>query len=217
MLKSIGALIIFFCLIYFSFDSFAESKMGKARLFLGSTQTKPEELNTDLTAQSLKEATLNNSFGVEITFPFSDRFNAGLRYAKRVISQDEVNGSSVTDYRVAIDQDIMAAIGRYLFYKGDIFNVDAVLGVGIGNSKYEIKSATQDGSMTKQGSSYSMGGIGVSIGSGKYHFLMEAGYDSQKLSDFKETGTLNGNISSIDLSGPYFTIGFLFDGIPISM
>lgn len=217
MSKLTGAVIIFISFVSFSFSSFGESKMGKARLFLGSTQIKPEELNTDLTAQSLKEASLNNAFGVEITFPFSDRFNGGLRYAKRIISQDELDGSALTDYRVAINQDIMAAVGRYLFYKGEVVNVDAVLGAGIGNTKYEIKSATQDGSMTKQASTYSMGGIGLSIGHGKYHFLMEAGYDSQKISGLKETGTLNGNISTIDLSGPYFTIGLLFDGIPISM
>ena len=221
MLQRVTELLILFTLSFFAYTASGAERMGQARLFLGSAQIKPTELNTELSAQGLKNADLNNQFGVEITFPFSDNLNGGLRYAKHLISQDEANGSSATDYHMTLDQDVAALVGRYAFFKTEIIRLDVVLGVGGSNTTYEIKTATQNGSLTKTGSPfatlYSLGGISMAIGHGNYHFILESGYESQKADGFEKTGTINNNVSSIDLSGPYLTIGFMFDGIPISM
>ena len=222
MPQRIRTLIIVSILFFYNYAAYGEERMGQARLFLGSTQIAPTELNTELTAQGLKKTDLNNLFGMEITFPFSDKLNSGLRYAKRIISEGgDANGSLTTGYRGALDQDVAAFVGRYAFYKTEGVRLDVVLGIGGSNTNYKIKTATQDGSLTKTGSPfatlYSMGGISIAIGHGKYHFILEAGYDSQKVDGFEKAGNINNNVSSVDLSGPYLTIGLMFDGIPISM
>ncbi len=221
-MNQILTVLIFISLNIFSLSATAtsEDRLGQARLFLGSTQTQPTELNTELAAQGLKKVDLNNKFGVEITFPFSDKLSGGLRYSKYLISQDEINSSSATDYKVGIDQDIAALVGRFIFYKTEFLHLDTVLGVGGSNTNYEIKTATQNGSLTKKGtpfaSLYSTGGVSLALGKEKYFFVIEGGYESQKIDSFDRSGTINSNVKSIDLSGPYLTIGFMFEGIPIS-
>ena len=106
----------------------ASEKMGQARLFLGSTQIKPTALNTELSAQGIKNADLNNQAGVEITFPVVDNVNLGLRYSKRLISQDD--SAPATDYRAELNQDVAAFVARYAFLKTEVVRLDIVAGVG---------------------------------------------------------------------------------------
>ncbi len=219
-MNPVKLLLIFISLNIFSHTAISEERVGQARLFLGSTLIQPTELNTELTAQGLKKADLNNKFGIEITFPLSNRFSGGLRYSKHLISQDEINSNSSTDYKVGIDQDIAALVGRFAFYKTEFLHLDAVVGVGGSNTTYEIKTATQNGSLTKKATPfatiYSTGGLSLAVGKGKYYFVIEAGYDSQKIDGFDRAGTINTNVKNIDLSGPYLTIGLMFNGIPIT-
>ena len=126
----IKLLLTFISLNIFSQIALSEDRMGQARLFLGSTQIQPTELNTELTAQGLKKADLNNKFGIEITFSLSDKLSGGLRYSKHLISLDEINSNSSTDYKFGIDQDIAAFVGRFVFYKTEFLHLDAVVGVG---------------------------------------------------------------------------------------
>lgn len=199
----------------------AADRMGQARLFLGSTQVSPSELNTEMTAQGIKNVNLNNQFGVEITFPIKNYFNAGLRYSRRIISQDEETNGSNTDYLLSINQDVMAGVIRVPLMKNEYTVLDVVVGVGGSNTDYSIKTATQDGSLTKKSTPfatmYSTAGVSFGVGKGKYFFVIEAGYDSQKVDGFERSGNINNNVNSIDLSGAYLTIGFMFDGIPVSM
>ena len=206
-------------LFLFGLQSIAAEKQGQARLFLGSTQVTPKQLNTELTAQSLKNVDLNNQAGVEITFPVASILNVGLRYSKRLISQDEKPTNANTDYKVELTQDVAAAVARISLFRSDFVIVDGMLGFGGSNSIYTIKTASQDGSLKKEGSpfasTYSTAGISLGLGKDKYFFTMEAGIDSNKVDHFKRSGTMNTNVQSIDLSGGYFVIGFMFDGIPI--
>lgn len=212
-------MILSFLLILTTAKTLAAEKNGQARLFFGSTQVKPSGLNTELTAQGIKNVDLNNQAGVEITFPTTDRLNLGLRYTKRLISQDD--SVAATDYMAEINQDVAALVARYVFLKTDIVRLDAVVGVGGSNTSYTLKTATQDGGLSKTGSPfatlYSTAGVSMAIGKGKFYFVLEGGMDSQKAESLERTGTINNNVTEIDLSGAYFNIGLMFDGIPIKM
>jgi hypothetical protein len=205
--------------LYFGTVAFGAERSGQARLFLGSTQIKPTSLNTELTAQGIKAADLHNQAGVEITFPVVDNLNLGLRYSKRLISQDGL--VPTTNYRAELNQDVAAFVARYGFFKTDFIRLDAVVGVGGSTTSYLIKSATQDGELNKKGSPfaslYSTAGVSVSVGKGKFYFVIEGGIDSQKIDGFEKSGNINNNVSEIDLSGGYFNIGLMFDGIPIKL
>lgn len=198
---------------------FSAERMGQARLFLGSTQTKPSELNTELTAQGLKKVELNNQYGVEITFPVMTYLNVGLRYSKRLISQDEETDGGSTDYKISVNQDVADLIARVPIYKSDYIRFDGVVGVGGSNTKYEIKTASQDGTLEKKGSPFaslhSLAGLSFGLGKGQFYFVVEAGYDLNKVDGFERSGTVNNNVNTVDLSGGYFSLGLMFDGIPI--
>lgn len=201
--------------------AFSAERMGQARLFVGTTKTSPSEVNTELTAQGLKKIDLNNQYGVEVTFPVATYLNVGLRYSKRLISQDEESNGADTDYKIGINQDVADLIARVPFYTSDILRFDAVVGAGGSNTKYEIKSATQNGELEKKGSpfgaAHGVAGLSFGVGKGKFYFVVEAGYEMNKVDSFERTGTINSNVGTVDLSGGYVTIGLMFDGIPISM
>ena len=197
----------------------AAERTGQARLFLGSTQVSPSQLNTELAAQGLKKVDLNNQLGMEVTFPLNDTISYGLRYNRRLISQDELNSDPTTDYKVQVDQDVMAGVLRINALKHDFVRLDAVLGIGGSNTEYKIKTATQDGSLTKKGTPaaalYTTAGVSLSLGAGKYFFVVEGGYEQNKVDGFDKSGTMNSNVDTLDFTGGYFSLGFMFDGIPI--
>ncbi|AZZ36081.1 hypothetical protein CIK05_04500 [Bdellovibrio sp. qaytius] len=199
--------------------AFSSDRMGQARLFFGSTTASPSELNTELTAQGLKNVDLNNQAGLEITFPVMTYLNFGMRYTKRLISQDEVANAASTDYKVEMNQDVADLVARIPFYKSDFVRLDGVIGAGGSNSKYEIKTATQDGELEKKGTPFAtphaLAGLSLGLGKDKYYFVIEAGYDMNKVDGFTRSGTINNNVNTVDLSGGYLTLGLMFDGIPI--
>ena len=206
-------------LTIFTQFAFAADEKGQARLFIGSTKFDSQELNTELTAQGIKNMDMINQYGVEITFPTFNYLNLGLRYTKHNMLQDELTSSSATNFEAQIDQDAMMAVARIPFYKNDIVHVDAFAGVGGSNTSYKIKTATQDGELEKKSSlfatPYYAMGASVAVGYKQYFFIFEGGYESNKVDGFSKSGNINNNISTIDLSGSYVTIGFMFDGIPI--
>jgi len=210
--------LILFILLFGSYLQAGE-RTGQARLFLGSAQVSPTQLNTEMTAQGLKQVDLNNKFGLEITFPLNDVISYGLRYNVRIISQDEATSNSATDYTVQIEQQNMAGVLRVNLLKKDYIRLDAVLGAGGSNTEYKIKTATQDGSLTKKGtpaaSLYTTAGASLAVGAGKYFFVIEGGYEQNKIDGFDRSGNINSNVDTLDLSGSYISIGFMFDGIPI--
>jgi len=193
----------------------ADMGMGQGRLFLGSTKTAPTELNTELTAQGIKNVDLNNSFGVEITFPTFQYLQLGLRYTHHLIGQDETNADPSTDYKASLTQDSMMGIARVPFFKSDFVHMDIFVGAGVSASAFTLKTASQDGKLEKATTPNLAAGASLSFGYKKYFLTLEGGYESNKLEDFKRTGNINSNVTAMDLSGSYFLIGFMFDGIPI--
>ena len=96
---------------------------------------------------------------------------------------------------------------------------DVFGGAGGSNTNIKIKTASYDGELDGTAGSnwYSTPYVatGASLGLGFNHILLyfEGGYESNKVKDFKKTGTVNPNINTLDLSGSYFLVGIMFDGI----
>ncbi|MNL88607.1 hypothetical protein D3C87_2184120 [compost metagenome] len=47
--------------------------------------------------------------------------------------------------------------------------------------------------------------------------VFEGGIESNKVKDLKSSGTVNSSIDTLDLSGSYFSLGLMFDGVPGSV
>lgn len=211
-------MIVWIMLIVIGFNSitFAKEDLGQARLFLGSTPIKPTKLNTELTTQGIKNLELLNQFGVEITFPTFKVLQTGLRYTRHYAHQDELVSNDVTNYRAEITQDSMMGIVRYPFFKRDHVLIDIFLGAGAGTTTYSQRDATKDGKLTNSGSLVYAGGASLAVGYDKYFLFFETGYEGNKVGKFKKSeDSFNSTIESLDMSGTYFTIGLMFDGIPI--
>lgn len=193
----------------------------QGRVFIGSAVVDPVNLNAELTAQGLKEVDLMPQLGVEILYPVLKYVDVGLRYTKRNISRDELVSVSSTEFESQIDQDSALAMVRVPFLKTEIVRMDVFAGFGGTNTTYKIKNATQDGELARKdanswfSSSYSAYGGSVAIGYKQFYFVVEGGIESNEVKGFKSTGTIN-SLSAIDLSGTYFTVGLMFDGISAS-
>lgn len=191
----------------------------QARLFAGSTAINPSNLNQELANQNIKDFKSIANYGVEITYPVLKFLDAGMRYTKRSAFQDEVNSSSNTSYEATLSQDSILLLTRAPLLKTDIVRLDAFVGVGGSNTTLTLKTATQDGELSKRetndwlASPYASYGASLAIGYRQFYFIIEAGYETNKVDSFKRSGNINNNIQNIDLSGGYASIGLLFDGI----
>lgn len=192
----------------------------QGRVFAGVTSVDPSNMNQELRAQNLQEFKSISKFGAEITFPVASYLNVGIGYAKRYMSKDETDSSPSTDYQALINQDAVLLLARVPFIKTDIFRADVFAGVGGSNTTLTIKTASQDGELTKRegndwfASLYASYGASVAVGYKNVYFIVEGGFESNKVDSFKRNGTINGNIQTVDLSGPYVMVGLMFDGIP---
>lgn len=199
----------------FSMSVFAADK-GQGRLFLGSTSISPKDVNTEIESEGLAPFDMINQFGVEITLPVKFA-NAGFRYTTRMMTEEEAVANPVTDYQAEISQQVFAGILRAPLKSGDMVQFDVFVGAGVTSSDLKIKTLAQDGTIEKKGYSSPMAvaGASVSLGFKSVFFTIEAGYEHNKVTGLKETGTVSGNIDEFDFSGSYLTIGLMFDGVPV--
>ena len=192
---------------------------AQARLFVGVTSVNPTNVNETTETQGLQKIDKSTQLGVEITYPVTSYLNLGIRYSKRIISLDENPSNEATDYYVKADQDALLLLARTTFAKSDTFRADVFAGVGGTNSTLKIKTASQDGELTSSAgegwanSPYAAAGISAAVGYKQFFLVFEGGYEYNKVSSFKRSGTASSAIDTMDLSGAYFTIGLMFDGI----
>lgn len=211
--KRIIATIVFVSL--FCTFSYAADR-GQGRLFLGSTQIEPKDVNDALEAENMKKLDMINQYGVEITLPVLKFAQAGFRYTQRMVKEEEATPSSTTDYQTELTQQIFAGVLRAPLVDRDYFKFDVVLGAGATGTELKLKTGSLDGSLDKKGFSSPMAFAGASIAVGykNFFFTIEAGYEQNKVSKLKATN-LTTNADDLDLSGGYLTVGLLFDDVPV--
>lgn len=214
--------LVFIFMVFQTDLVFASNFPVTARFFIGQTKVDPVNLNTEMTAQSLKKIDAVSQLGLEATYSVFKYLDFGIRYTKRYVNQDELTNNPATDYHGQIDQDSVLLLARVPFFRTNIVRADIFGGVGGSNTTFKIKTATQDGELTRRESNdwfatpYASFGASVGIGYKKFFLVAEGGLETNKVNKFKRTGTVNTNIDNIDLSGSYFTIGLMFDGLSAS-
>ncbi len=207
---------------FFPIVSLAKEFPVQARLFAGNSAADPKDLNDELTAQSLDQMKKITFFGAEATYVAARYLNVGFRYTKRMVDVDEVGSGIGTDYSARLDQDSVMAIARLPVIRTKFFFIDAFGGVGGTNTTFKIKSATQDGELSKREANdwfarpvLAYGGS-FGLGYDKFFIAGEVGMENNKVDGFKRSGTVNNNVEVIDLTGSYFMISLIFNGVPAS-
>lgn len=197
----------------------ADFMMVQGRVFLGGTSVNPQNFNSAIEADGLKKLDKVTNYGAEITFPTFRFLELGARYTRRQFTQEENPVNATTDYAARGTQNSYLLLARIPFAKSSMFRFDVFGGVGGSNTNIKIKTASYDGELSRSAGSnwYATPYVatGASLGLGFKHILLyfEGGYESNKVKNFKTSGTVNPSINNLDLSGSYFLVGLMFDGI----
>ena len=197
--------------------SFAQAEdRGQGRLFIGSTQIDPKDVNDALEAQSMKKLDMINQMGVEITLPALKFLQAGFRFTHRLVKEEEATPNAATDYSTDVTQQVFAGVVRAPIVSRDYFKFDVVAGAGATSTEVKLKTGAVDGSLDKKGFSSPMAfaGASVAVGYKSFFFTIEGGYEYNKVSGMKATNIPNA-AEDLDLSGGYLTVGLLFDNVPV--
>lgn len=206
--------------LFMSAPAFAAEIPVQARLFAGMTPVSPDSLNDNLVSQGMKKIEGVTQLGVEITYPVMKYLDVGARYAKKLADSEENPADPNTDYTAKLDQDAFLLIARVPIVRTDIYRIDGFAGVGGTNTKVTMKSAAQNGDYTKSvgeswyASPYAAAGVSLALGYKRFYFVFEGGIEHNKIDDLKRSGSVSASVDSLDLSGSYFTVGIMFDGIP---
>jgi hypothetical protein len=218
-MKNFSVVLAALLVVSISEYALAEQFPVQARLFVGMVSTSPANVNDQLTAGGLKKVNGVTQIGAEATYPLLKRLDVGFRYTKSIVSNDEDPANPNTDYKFTIDQDSVMGVARVPFLKTDVFKCDIFGGLGGSNTTIKLKNAAVDGSLTKResgdwfASPFAALGASAAVGYKKFYFVVEAGYQSNKISNFKRTGNVDNSIDSVNLSGPYMTVALMFDGL----
>jgi len=198
----------------------AEPLLIRARLLAGVTQFSSPDLDSLLTSQNFKTASLLPRAAVEISRPIFSRFEVGLRYQLRFLKRglQGLSNEETTPF-AALRQDSFQAMARVSLIQTKLLWLDVGGGIGGYNTQFEFKNTSQDGELSKSSLSdfgaspmYSFGASG-GIGAKGFYLVGELGYERSRVTDLQASGSMPTNVQVMDLSGPYFMLGMMFDGL----
>ncbi len=188
----------------------------RSRVFLGASEGKLSNVNTELRNLGLEEMGSVPFYGAELTYKVLPIVEVGLNYLKRQNTRKSTATSS-SNYGAEFDQNIFLGILRIPFIKTSVLRIDVFAGIGGSNTKLKINTASVNGEVSKKDSKEFVASFtsryGASVGAGfkGVYFYVEGGYEDNKVNSLDRTGNINTNISSIDMSGTYGLIGLQFD------
>lgn len=220
MLKMTVRAVTLFLGLFSVHTAWAKEIPVQGRLFAGVYSIDPKNVNETIEAQGLKKMDSINRLGVEITYPLHRFLDVGMRYTKRIAGVEENPEDSNTDYTARVDQDSVMFLARVPLVKSDIFYFDIYAGVGGSNTTLTVKTATQNGDFQRRASGdwfatpYAAAGASFAVGYKKVYLIFEGGIETNKVDGFTRSGTASTSIDTLDLSGSYFSVGLMFDGVP---
>lgn len=213
-------ILILTILIFFMTKSvYAADILVQGRVFIANTKINPTELNSALNSEGLKTIDKTTNFGVEITFPKFVFLEPGMRYTRRTFNAEENPASSLTNYEAKGTQDSILFLARVPLVRSSFFRFDVFGGIGGNNTRVKLKTAMSDGELSRSATGdwlatpYYAAGSSVGFGFRNVYLYAEGGYENNKVSSLRQTGTIHTSVSSLDLSGSYFMIGLMFDGV----
>jgi hypothetical protein len=192
------------------------------RIFGGISSVDPTNLNKEMSAQSLNKIDQVLMVGAEVLHSPVKYFEWGVRYTKNYASQDEASGGSSTSYHGTLNQDSLMFITRIPYIKTNLLRADVFGAYGGTNTTFTFETASMSGDLTKRdknswyAGACSAFGASVAVGYKSFYFYVEAGSTTNIVKNPTRSGTVNSNVTEIDISGPYVSAGILIDGIGVT-
>lgn len=182
------------------------------RVSFGRASIDPANVNTELKASGIETYGSLWKAGADVTYPVIDMLELGLHYGRDFAWGNAATGAASTAYKTATTQDILGLVARVPIVKTSMFRLDVFGMYGGANTWVTINGASQDGELKANLKPVSAYGGSVGVGYKGIYFFIEGGQSVSNISSFDRTGTVSANIQSMDLSGTYVSLGFMFDG-----
>ena len=215
--KNLFFINFFFSVFLVSLKGYSEPsiKWSELRLFYGNSRfsTDPTALN-NLTAPD-NVAPFNNptSLGFEADGQIQPWFKVGTKFKGIWNAVSSPNPSSTAS--LAVQQTEAGLLARFPIVDKEWILLDAALELGLANTKIDVQTVNSGkGTFKKDAGFYQRAGASLGLGSSSVKFYLEVGQEWNNLTSLSYQGTLATSISSIDFSGPYFSLGLIISGIP---
>lgn len=200
-------------------SSSSKDKNVRARLFVGNYNFGLDEINSYTQPKGINP--LNNIFagGVEAAAPLFLNISAGIRATWKWNLAEEVNKTpgAINPYYTSIRSQETIGVVRMALAETAVLKADVFGGIGVAENTLDIHAAT--GSGTWEGTSMmSMAGVSAAIGYGGLFIFTEAGQEWHKAKDLKPSpNSLTTGLKTLEMSGVFFNVGLMFQGIPSFM
>lgn len=221
-LQLLPILTIFACLSLIPVRGFSVDIPVQLRLYAGGSTLTADDMNTELTDSSLKKMSTAMNIGAEVSYPLLSFFDVGIRYNKKIGLSDESPTNDLTNYYAGLGQEAYYLLTRIKFLKIANLELDAFAAYGGTNTTLTIKTASQDGEISKKAetgwyaNAASLVGASASFKMAQFRIVLEAGLETNKVASLDYSGSADHDIGVIDLTGPYAGIAFQFDGVKTS-
>jgi hypothetical protein len=218
--KTYIKIIVLFFIIFNSSLSQAvdlDFKWSELRVFIGGNNLAkdPTELNNLGNADNVEDYKSFTGIGLEADAQLAKKFKVGTRIKGIWNSMYPPNAPNPPTSYVAISQYSAGFLGRLTLIDTENVLVDVVAELGLANTKFDVKTTSSgNGMFTKDAGFFQRLGATVGLGWPSVKFYIEAGQEWNKLDDIKFEGTITHNLTSLDLSGPYYVVGVIISGIP---
>lgn len=186
--------------------------------FYNQQAINPSDANAVLKSGGFDDLTKLATYGIQASRDVTPKFNIGLRGLIGT-SRTEIENtatSSASNYTAYIIRTGLSVILSSPLVKTEKFKAEVLTGFGSGGVSLDLRNGTQDGKYESSSvGPTALVGAAVAFGH-KYVFLrIEGGYEYVNATSLNKSGTLTSNLEKIDLSGGYFNVGLLIDGLAL--
>lgn len=204
---------------FFSFKVIADDgiKWSELRFFLSTNTlaTSPTALNNLTAADNVQKLSDLTGIGLEADAQLKPWLKIGTRIKGIWNSVYPPNPPSPATAYLQVSQYSGGVLVRVPIVNNDWLLFDTFAEVGVANTKIDVQTISSGkGTFSKESGFYQRAGVSAGIGGPAIKFYLEAGQEWNNLSGMSFQGTLNQNVSSVDLTGSYYAFGLIFSGIP---
>lgn len=191
---------------------------NQIRVWVGTQSVSPGPVNDYLTSQALKTFGNVGTYGIEGTHKFLSRLNFGVRGEgkyQKVKETAAVSADPANPYYSSIQQVSALLVLRLDLVKSQFLKIDAFGAAGTTSTSMDLRTSLGDSNYSHAMTSpVTKVGGSVGLGWSNIYFLVEAGYESNKVGSFTRTGATTSSIDTLDLSGSFVNVGLIFQGLP---
>lgn len=189
-------------------------KWSEIRFFISNNNFSDDNtaLNSLTTADNVEKLKSLAGFGLEVDARLKPWLKVGTRI-KGIFNA--VKAPEPAQAYTQLSQYTAGLLARIPIVDNSSVLFDVFTEVGLANTTLEVKTTSSGtGEFSKEGGVFGRAGASVGFGWESGKIFVEGGQEWNKLDGLSFKGNLVNNVSSVDLSGTYVSVGVIISGIP---